>query len=196
MVIENWIATYHKKSQSDRWRKDMDQLQHLITTSEVKRLNDSNMVTSCIKTLKAVPLGINPPSFKQFTTVRDYLLMYICLNNASRTGTIANMTGNEFSNAQSQQGTYVRVFDHKTICTSGPAIMCFSTALYKETTIFVNIFRNKLQDIDVSLNSPIFTSWSGSKMSSSMVSGQINYFLEESSWQYREPTTAECYSDS
>ena len=177
VIMENWIATYRKMAKNDKWKNDMKQLEQLITASDVRLLDNSEIVSQCRKFVKEVISG-KSITFKLFTSVRDYLLMYICLNNASRTGAISNMTCEEFLHAKIDGTSYlVSVFDHKTLSTAGPAIMCFSTQLYNEATVYFRYFRNKLQDIgEGKPRGSFFVSWDGKKMSSSMVSAQINSF--------------------
>ena len=41
------------------------------------------------------------------TSVRDYLLTLICINNGSRSGSLANMTLEEFKNAHKDEDDHV-----------------------------------------------------------------------------------------
>lgn len=59
-------------------------------------------------------------------SVRDYIIIYLCIGNAYGTGTLANMTCGEFSRARQENGSYqVAVFNNTTIVTSGPAKQYF-----------------------------------------------------------------------
>ncbi|XP_057304499.1 uncharacterized protein LOC130641636 [Hydractinia symbiolongicarpus] len=180
VIMENWIVEYRKKAKSDKWMKDLEQLDQLITAEEVKTFDNSTHVSNCRRNIKEVLATGKVPTFKQFTSVRDYILTYLCLDNASRTGALANMTTKEFMTGKMENGVYiVSVFNHKTIATSGPATICFTANLYKESSIFFQHFRNRLEGLDDekgSANNPFFTSWSGNKMSSSMATGQLNSF--------------------
>jgi len=46
-------------------------------------------------------------SFKEFTNIRDYIIMCLCLDNGSGTGALSNMTINEFQKAKRQGNLYV-----------------------------------------------------------------------------------------
>lgn len=60
--------------------------------------------------------------------------MYLCLDNASRTGALANMSCKEFHRAKYENGSYkVAVLNHKTLATSGPCVIVFTAALFAET---------------------------------------------------------------
>lgn len=87
-------------------------------------------------------------NFEQFTFVRVYIIIYLCkfyIDNASRIGTLVNMTWSEFARARQENGFYqAAVFNHKTIVTSGPANIIFSSTLYEETNIYYSKFLSNL----------------------------------------------------
>ena len=107
--------------------------------------------------------------------MNDYVLMYLCLDNASRRGALANMICKEF-NAQCENSSLkVAVSDHKTLLTARPCVIVFTGDLYLQ--IFLNHFQNSLGGIDHEKEeSKFFVSWSGKRMSSSMVLAQLNSF--------------------
>lgn len=149
VIIENWIASYRKMGKTDRWKKEMEQLEQLITAAEVKQLDQSDHIAYCKTILRNVRVSGKPASFKEFISCRDYVLTYLCLNNASRTGALANMTCKEFLCCCQENGTYmVSVFNHKTVGTSGPAIICYTKDLYEEALIYLHKFRNGLDGMD------------------------------------------------
>ena len=87
------------------------------------------------------------------------------------------MTINEFLKGRGEKETYlVAVLNHKTLSTSGPAMLCFTTELYNITNRYLKHFRSSLEGLDVKKTHPLFISWSGKKLSSSMVTAQLNSF--------------------
>ena len=67
--------------------------------------------------------------------------MYMCLDNASRTGALANMTCKEFDNAIYEGGMYkVAFLDHKTLATSGLCMIVFTKDLIQAAQIYMNFF--------------------------------------------------------
>lgn len=119
-------------------------------------------VSHCKNLFKKVKCESKPPSFKEFISARDYLMMYLCLDNASRTGALANMTLTEFNRGTFENSAFkVAVLEHKKLSTSGPCVIVFTSELYKEAQFFVRQFRNRLDGIDSQPN--LFTSWSGKK---------------------------------
>ena len=146
VIIETWITTYRKKANKERWKKDMEQINQLITQEEVRKLDKSETVMWAKSTLKSITASNKTITMKQYTTVRDYLLTYLRLDNGSRTGALANMTMREFDHAKEKKGSFiVGVFEHKTVATSGPAMICFSADIYKESVLFVKNLRTKLE---------------------------------------------------
>ena len=104
--------------------------------------------------------------------------MYMCLGNASRTRALANMTCKEFDNAIYEDGMYkVAILDDKTLATSGPCMIVFTKDLFQAAQIYLNFFRNSLDGVnEIDRTANFFLSWSGKRLSSSMVSAQLNYF--------------------
>ena len=104
--------------------------------------------------------------------------MYMCLDNASRTGALANMTCKEFDNAIYEDGMYkVAFLDHKTLATSGLCMIVFTKDLIQAAQIYMNFFRNSMDGVnEKDRMTKSFLSWSGKRLSSSMVSAQLNSF--------------------
>lgn len=98
----------------------------------------------------------------------------LCINNSSRSGTLANMTLRQFEEATKEDECFVvRVKDHKMFTTHGPVNVVFTASLYKYTQIFIKNFRNCLGDVSIDGDSPVFLSVNQRKMMSSQVGAQI-----------------------
>ena len=125
VALEGWLSIYCKKIKEARWKEDLIQLAQLFKECEIRNLDESGYVCYCKDTIQKICCRNNGQSFKEFTSVRDYILMYLCLENASRTGAVANMTCKEFFNAQFENGSFkVAVLDPKTLATAGPGVIC------------------------------------------------------------------------
>ena len=147
VIIQNWISTYRKKCGKEHWTRELEELQKIITSEQIMKLDESVAVAAAKKILSK--MWQTEPTLKEFTLARDYIMMYICIDNASRTGAIANMTINEFKNAKIQKGSYiVSVIDHKTIITSGPACLVLRAELYKETLNYFRQLRQSFVDLE------------------------------------------------
>ena len=112
----------------------------------------------------------------EFIRAHDYL-MQICIDNVSRTGALANMTLGKFGNAKyTGESYFVSVLNHKTVGARGPADITLTSSLNKEAHIYSLNFRNELEGIGLEKENTFFISYSRKKMSSSMVTVQLNSY--------------------
>ena len=175
IVMDGWISVYRKLAKEENWKKDMEQLEQLLTSADFLKLDNSDYQKKC----KSILNGHSKLTLKmlEFTRARDYLLMQMCIDNASRTGALANMTLGEFGNAKYTGESYViSVFNHKTVGARGPSDIVLTPSLYKEANIYSLNFRNKLESVGLNKENTFFISYSGKKMSSSMVTAQLNSY--------------------
>ena len=174
-IVENWIAVYRQKQKSQNWKQELQQLQELITSADIQKFDQSSHVEKCklwLNTFKKEDLTL-----VKFSNVRDFIMISLCLDNASRTGAIANMTIGEFMNGKHEGEIYrVHIIDHKTLDTSGPAVLSFSRNLAEKAENYLTNFRNELDGISTKNTSKFFVSWNGNTLSSSMVTTQLNSF--------------------
>ena len=171
-----WARSYRKLSQDRFWEKRMDDMATMRTPQQVKEFETSIVARSAIKMMGEYDdyEGELPPNQPDYIVVRDYLLTILCINNGSRSGTLANMTLDEFKNVEEDDGCFVaKVKNHKTFTTHGPVHLVFSHTLYKYVQIYIRQFRNKLGGVDKDGKAPVFLAWSKSKMKSSQVGTQI-----------------------
>ena len=179
VTCSNWIGVYRKKQKKSRWENDLRQLAQLFTVDDMKKLDNSKVVSFAKSVLSKATIMV-VQTMQEFSTARDYVLMYLCLDNASRPGALANMTLSEFEGAVLRDGSYrIMVLNHKTLETSGPACIVVRAELMKEFHGYICL-RNKLTGVGIRKADPVFIAWTGSKMSSSMVSAQINSFWGKS----------------
>ena len=108
-------------------------------------LDTAEDVKYCKSILKKCHV-IGAPKMQEFTNARDYILMYLCIDNASRTGAIANMTIREFQSAILQGDSYrIMVLEHKTLATAGPACIVVQIELMEELREYFPL-RNQLTE--------------------------------------------------
>jgi hypothetical protein len=118
---------------------------------------------------QAKPEGMMP-SQSEYTSVRDYLVTSLCINNSSRSGALANMTVGEFKKAQpllDDSFVVMKVRKHKTFTTHGPANIVLSATLHNCRTIFLNKFRYPVANMTFNHAKPVFLSWSNRPMDAS-----------------------------
>ena len=103
------------------------------------------------------------------------------VDNGQRTGPAANMTLGEFKRAKRKRknkSTYVvNVLVHKTDGTYGPAALAVQATTYNYMKIFINDMRNNIPGIRKRRKYPVYASWTGNKMSTSMITKQLNSFF-------------------
>ena len=81
-----------------------------------------------------------------FWSMRDHLFVCIHFGNRDRSGVSANMMLKEFKGAQQQGGNYIiHVMKHKTIKTSGPALVTLTTTQFKWLEIYVKKIRAQVK---------------------------------------------------
>ena len=92
----------------------------------------------------------SPPSRKEFCHVRDYILTYIILENASMSGCISNIRLAEFSRReyQNDNSCIIAVMDLKTKATAGPAMLSINSQLSRDITKYLRI-RSMLPGIPI-----------------------------------------------
>ena len=177
-----WSKSYRRLVKDRFWEKRLDNLSKLKTPAQVKYFDSSDVACSAIKILGDFQESVadKEPNQKEYTAVRDYLLTELCNDNGSRAGALANMTLAEFNKAQKEDGSFVvKVKNHKTFTSHGPAAVVMSPMIHKWMKIYVSNIRNKLDNVDTGPKSYVFFTWTQKKMHSSHVGAQINSIWEK-----------------
>ena len=94
------------------------------------------------------------------------------IDNANRAGVVVYMTVQEFERARREGDRHVvRVLQHKTVTTHGPAQVVLTTPLYNHLRIFLKKMRSQLPlKVPEGSNAKVFLSWGGKPMESSQMS--------------------------
>ena len=174
--VKLWISSFRKKSLDRFWEKRMDDMSSMRTPEQVRAFDTSEVAREAIRLLGEYQdrCDEEEPTQSEYTTVRDYLLTSVCINNGSRSGTLANMTLREFKQANKKDDCFiVRVKDHKTFTKHGPVNVVFNATLHQYTEIFIVKFRNRLNDVNTTGESAVFLSVTKKKLTSSQVGAQI-----------------------
>lgn len=174
--IKVWNKSHHKLIKDRFWEKRLDDLANLKTPEQVKAFDASDVARAAVKALgdfQDLPSG-TIPSQCNYTVVRDYLLTLLCINNGSRSGALANMTLGEFRKAHEEDGCLVvKVKNHKTFTTHGPAHLILSSSLHQWMEIFISKFRNSIANGNNDDAAKVFLTWSNQPMQSSQIGCQI-----------------------
>ena len=124
-IISQWCRNYLKKIQISKHERQLEDLSRIPTPNDLRNLDMSNLRKEALKLLSSLSSTYKEPSRREFCLVRDYLFTYVIFDNGSRSGCVANMTLKEFRKAEAQPNGYyiISVMDHKTVATSGPAML-------------------------------------------------------------------------
>ena len=94
IAMDGWILVYRKLAKGEKWKRDMEQLEKILTSADFLKLDKSEYQKRC----KSILNGHSKTTLKIFesTHARYYLLMQTYIDNASCTGALANMTLGDF----------------------------------------------------------------------------------------------------
>eukprot|EP00795_Rhopilema_esculentum_P010073 gene10073-18719_t len=124
-------------------------------------------------------------SKSDFSCVRDYLITSLLVDNASRSGAIASLTTDHVDAARKDgNGMLLTVYDHKTLTTCGPAILCVQLTLFNYLSIFITRIWANIMRITKSVSKNVFVSFTGFPLSSSAVSEQIASFWKSATGKH------------
>ncbi|XP_028415023.1 uncharacterized protein LOC114538102 [Dendronephthya gigantea] len=174
--VKLWNKSFQRLVKDRFWEKRLEDMEQLRTPEQVKEFDVSSVARSAIKILGDYQdMACNAvPSQAEYTSVRDYLLTLLCINNGSRAGSLANMTLGEFQKAKKEEDCFVvMVKRHKTFTTHGPANVTMSSSLHYWINLYVVKFRNTLENPPKEDAAPLFLSTNSRPMRASAVGSQI-----------------------
>ena len=153
----------------------------LITPETVKAFETSQATRDAVVILGKLSGKHNMEITQaRYTLVRDYLIAQIMIDNANRSGVVAFMTVQEFRRAKMEDDRYVvKVLEHKTVDTHGPAQVVLTVHLYNCLDIFLKEMRSKLPGAQMEGKQPLFLSWAGNKLQSSQITSAIGSIFKK-----------------
>ena len=188
-IIRKWMSALHKQIAERSYEKQLEDLDKLPTATELTTYDNSNAVKEAVKLLKQALVKKMDVTRKEFCLMRNYLITVLILDNASRSGAIANMTMREFRTVRaSGDGHIIGVIKHKTGY-KGPAFLSLTDEILHLMNMYVNHVRSNIDGISCKDEDPVFVSWSGKQMASSMVIEQFNRFWEQATGNSNRITT-------
>ena len=180
-VIKKWRRNLQRKIEERSTEKQLNDLQRLPSHEEMTIFDKSNAVSSAKQLLSmAACKPNNNITRKEYCSMRDYLISTLIMDNASRSGAIANMTLREYRqvSVSKDDGHLINVKKHKTGY-KGPAILTMDNNIFKQLKIYVENVRNKLNGVNMHPDETVFVSWAGKRMDSSMVTGRLSSFWSQ-----------------
>ena len=175
--VKHWLKSNRKLIARRKWEKRIEDGQKLATSEDFVKFDNSEPVRNAIKLLASFIGASRLVKKYEYTLIRDYLLTSLCMDNASRTGAIANMRVEEVKRAERDgDSMLITVLDHKTMETSGPAILVLPIVTFNYLDIFLKAIRPQVLGGEPDNEAHCFLSWSGKAMTSSSISDQLNAF--------------------
>ena len=176
-IIKKWRRTLQKKIEIRGHEKNLEDLARLPTSEDMVQFDQSELVESTKLMFKKVRCEERNLLRNEFCRLRDYLVTVLIIDNASRSGAIANMTIHEYKQVKvGQDGGYlINVKKHKTAY-KGPAIITMDCEVFQHLQIYVEKARNRLPGISKKSADTVFVSWTGRAMESSMITQQFQSF--------------------
>ena len=173
-------SSYKKDSNRRHLEKQNEDLQKLVTPEMVSQFENSESARTAVAYIGQLS-GAHSIQVNQsmYTLIRNFILTEMTIANAHRSGVLANMTMDEFLKAKktSQESMLIKVKDHKTADTHGPAHVVLSPTLFSYLKVYVNEVRSLVQK-DSDTSSSVFLSWNGVKLQSGQISTAI-----DAAWQ-------------
>ena len=176
-TVKRWATSYRKECGKRKWQRMEEELAEMITPENVNKFERSKVARDAVSTLGLMSGAHNVNLTQQnYTTVRDFLLIECSINNASRSGCLANMKVSEFSRARQQDGSYVvAVHEHKTAHVHGPAQIVLSSTLYGWMKVYMQEVRTQIPTAPSNTAKEyVFLTWNGESMSSGQISNAMN----------------------
>ena len=169
--ISFWKRMYKSEADKTFWVKQLDDFDHLISPEQVKMYEDSFQSEKARELFKKFSENDCTVSCNEFWSMRDHLFVCIHFGNGHRSGVSANMMLKEFKKAHKQNGNYIiHVMNHKTIKTSGPAMVTLTETQFKWLGIYVEKIRPQVKPkVD-----NVFVSWNGLALEPGHISRQID----------------------
>ena len=167
--LQRWSASYKKECNKHQWEKREQDLQRIVTPALVEKFEKSEAARDAIVLLGHLASAKNiEVTQRRYTLVRDFLMAEISIDNANRAGVLSNMTVREYQTAKlTNDDCYVvKVMNHKTVASKGPANVVLSKKLYGWMDIYLKKLRSALSDYNCC---QFFLSWNGKNLESSQI---------------------------
>ncbi len=176
--VKHWTKSMRKQLTRRKWEKRAEDAEKLATPEDFATFDNSEIVRSAIKIVGNFMSSSGMHLRKrEYTTVRDYLISILCTDNGSRTGAIANMTIEEVRRAEKDgDAMLITVLDHKTLQSTGPAILVLSLATFSYLDVFIQKIRGQVPIAHPKYGDNVFLRWNGKAMNTSRVSEQFRAF--------------------
>jgi hypothetical protein len=169
--IANWMASISKDVSKRRHDFQEDEVKIL---PEVSRAMRSYPDSDHFKRARLLFLSYTPfvpTSAKEFTLMRDSLLVQILIRNSQRSGAVANARTEAAESASLRDGEFIiKVREHKTAHSHGAARLCLNEGLHSQLEVYLGARRAYLRRAGAVDEGYLFCSANGQKLEGGRVS--------------------------
>ena len=175
--VQNWRKTFNNPAREQYWARIDEELDILVTPEQKQKYNESPNAIQAQALFKE--FKIKQKRFitqSEFVSLRDHILINLHFSSGHRSGVTANATMQEYKSAlmhkkrENADHLIIRVRNHKTFATAGPALLVLDTEASEMLKVFVESFRSHTP----CLAHNIFVSWAGNALAPGSVSRQIH----------------------
>lgn len=166
-------STSFRLSGAKRHMEKMEEDLHaLISPGQIKEFERSKAARDAICLLGKLSGAHNIDiSQGQYTLLRDFLIVEFSIDNANRSGALANMKMGEFIKIKTEgDDSVILVKDRKTLYSHGHAQIVLSQKLCRWLQTFVPEVRSRVSGATNDNDHHVFLSWNGESLASSQIS--------------------------
>ena len=165
--LRNWMRTYQKMASSEKHARDETEEETLLTPERIAMFENSQVCREALLILEKLKTGgVEQLTRQSFTNVRDFLMSEILIENAHRSGVLANVTMTEYYKHQLKNGLQIiKVHRHKTFGTHGVARIILSAKTFSWLEVYVQSIRPQITLLPQASDN-LFVSWNGGGLTS------------------------------
>ena len=174
--IKYWMKTYQRQSSQHKHLKDDYEEETQLTPNKITEFENSEVCRGVIMQLGQIQTSekaVTDLSQQAYTNIRDFIMCEILINNAHRSGVLANLTMTEFLKFQLKEDLYIiKVHQHKTLGTHGPARIILPKNVFSWLETYIQKVRPIAEPLEKT-NNKVFLTWNGS----ALTSGKLHFLL-------------------
>ena len=172
-TVESWSKSLNPKAKEEQMERQMEEFEFLFSSAHMERIQSSDDYKRA-ESMLSPSNGLPTYTSSDFTLLRDFLTFELDLVSCQRSGTLANCTVEEVLRAKVRDGKrIIKVANHKTKRTYGPANFCNGKDLRDKLVLFINHVR----PLASPRNNLVIVTLTGMQMESGQISTQLDSFV-------------------
>ena len=169
--IQHWLKSLRRPLNERKWEKKEEDARKLAKPEDFINFDEATCVQEAVRVLDRFSASTSTISMSEYTLVRNFLISTVLVDNASRSGAVANVSVKDIAKATRDGDMMVAtVLDHKTLAATGPANLCLTLDTFRHLNIFISKIRPQVASASPAEAATVFLTWHGQPMSSSAVS--------------------------